>query len=171
MKRQLCLWRTFCFIKVSRSQNKIVEPQILPKNKRTKSFVCFLVESVAWQFCFEIYWPLARAKWGMGLLLKSRVGEICVKRIRVNQGVGVYPNSWQYPLKNALIEPIGIAHIHSRTYTQLLWLNWCWYRLSKFSDVLSLACVLYTGLYLLLQPCNLATIFYNAQPNTYVGYV
>ena len=114
---------------------------------------------------------LAHCEVRNGNLLKSRVSEICVKRIRVNQGVGVYPNSWQYPLKNALIEPIGIAHIHSRTYTQLLWLNWCWYRLSKFSDVLSLACVLYTGLYLLLQPCNLATIFYNAQPNTYVGYV
>ena len=59
-------------LKVSRSQNKIVEPQILPKtngwicfsilnssqDRKTNLFVCFLGESVAQQFCFEIYWPL-----------------------------------------------------------------------------------------------------------------
>ena len=59
-------------LKVSRSRNKIIEPQILPKNERTNlffypensqdrktnSFVRFLWESASLQFCFEIYWPL-----------------------------------------------------------------------------------------------------------------
>ena len=61
-------------LKVSRSRNKIVEPQILSKNERicfsilnsrqgrkTNSFVRFSGESVAQQFCFEIYWPLRKS--------------------------------------------------------------------------------------------------------------
>ena len=72
-------------LKVSRSRNKIVEPKLLPKNeqlgntwnlkskfkfqvfpsrqdRKTNSFVCFLGEVTAQQFCFEIYWPLGRSK-------------------------------------------------------------------------------------------------------------
>ena len=58
-------------LKVNRSQNKIIEPQILPTTKKTNLvfypeqqsaqkanlFVCFLGKSRAQQFCFEIYQP------------------------------------------------------------------------------------------------------------------
>ena len=46
----------FRFIKVSRSRNKIVEPQMTTvQDRKTNSFVHFLGESAALQFCFEIY--------------------------------------------------------------------------------------------------------------------
>ena len=52
-------------LKVSRSRNKIVEPQILPKNnysilnssqdRKINLYVHFLGESATQQLCFEIY--------------------------------------------------------------------------------------------------------------------
>ena len=35
--------------------------QVFPshQDRKTNSFVCFLGEVTTWQFCFEIYWPLA----------------------------------------------------------------------------------------------------------------
>ena len=39
-------------LKVSRSRNKIVEPHI---SQKTNERICLLGESVALQFCFEIY--------------------------------------------------------------------------------------------------------------------
>ena len=69
--------QTTWHLKTSRSRNKIVAPQILPKlnewiyfpilnsivriEKHICSF-CFLGEFVCFQFSFEIYWPLAISK-------------------------------------------------------------------------------------------------------------
>jgi hypothetical protein len=57
-------------------------------------------------------------------LLKSRVSEIRVKGIRVNQGVGVYPTffSWELNIpKLMVVEEVGGANSHGFLLTSFLY--------------------------------------------------
>ena len=48
-------------LKVNRSQKIRFSILTTVQDRKTNSFVCFLGESAALQFCFEIFWPLEKS--------------------------------------------------------------------------------------------------------------